>query len=85
MDKGAWWAAIYGVAKSWTQLKRLSMQEDGKKLAKATEIRVLLTEVTRSQAKTYLIFFLNDWENFTHLNLYKMEHCPQLKLGGLCN
>ena len=24
MDGGAWWAAIYGVAQSWTQLKRLS-------------------------------------------------------------
>ena len=24
-DRGAWWAAIYGVAQSWTQLKRLSI------------------------------------------------------------
>ena len=24
MDGGSWWAAIYGVAQSWTQLKRLS-------------------------------------------------------------
>ena len=23
-DEGAWWAAVYGVAQSWTQLKRLS-------------------------------------------------------------
>ena len=23
-DSGAWWAAIYGVAQSWTRLKRLS-------------------------------------------------------------
>ena len=23
-DEGAWWAAIYGVTQSWTQLKRLS-------------------------------------------------------------
>ena len=23
MDKGAWWAAVHGVTKSWTQLKRL--------------------------------------------------------------
>ena len=22
-DGGAWWAAVYGVAKSWTRLKRL--------------------------------------------------------------
>ena len=25
-DGGAWWAAIYGVAQSWTRLKRLSKQ-----------------------------------------------------------
>ena len=24
MDGGAWWAAVHGVAQSWTQLKRLS-------------------------------------------------------------
>ena len=23
-DRGAWWAAVYGVAQSWTQLKQLS-------------------------------------------------------------
>ena len=23
-DRGAWWAAVYGVAQGWTQLKRLS-------------------------------------------------------------
>ena len=23
-DGGAWWAAVYGVAQSWTQLKRFS-------------------------------------------------------------
>ena len=23
-DRGAWWAAVYGVARGWTQLKRLS-------------------------------------------------------------
>ena len=27
MDRGAWRAIVHGVAKSWTQLKRLSMQE----------------------------------------------------------
>ena len=25
MDRGAWWAAVHRVTKSWTQLKRLSM------------------------------------------------------------
>ena len=26
-DGGAWWAGVYGVAQSWTQLKRLSSKE----------------------------------------------------------
>ena len=25
VDRGAWWAAVYGIAQSWTWLKRLSM------------------------------------------------------------
>ena len=25
MDRGAWWATVHAAAKSWTQLKRLSM------------------------------------------------------------
>ena len=25
MDRGAWWAAVQGVAQSWTRLKRISM------------------------------------------------------------
>ena len=26
MARGAWWATVHGVAKSWTQLKQLKMQ-----------------------------------------------------------
>ena len=26
MDRGAWWATVHSVTKSWTQLKRLSTQ-----------------------------------------------------------
>ena len=28
-DGGAWWATVYGVAQSWTQLKRLSSSSSG--------------------------------------------------------
>ena len=31
-DGGAWWAAIYGVAQSWTQLKRLSSSSSSRLL-----------------------------------------------------
>ena len=32
MDWGAWWAAVYGVAKSWTRLKQLSSSSISKNL-----------------------------------------------------
>ena len=32
-DGGAWWAAIYGVAQSRTQLKQLSSSSSAKKIA----------------------------------------------------
>ena len=32
-DWGAWWAAVYGVAQSWTQLKRLSSSREGQLLS----------------------------------------------------
>ena len=31
MDGGAWWAAVYGVAQSWTQLKQLSSSSSSNK------------------------------------------------------
>ena len=33
MDRGAWWAAVHGVAQSQTQLKRLCMHALGKEMA----------------------------------------------------
>ena len=30
-DRGAWWAAVYGVAQSWTRLKRLSSSSSRKR------------------------------------------------------
>ena len=34
MDRGAWWAAVYGVAQSWTRLKQLSSSSSsGKEFA----------------------------------------------------
>ena len=29
-DGGAWWAAVYGVAQNWTQLKQLSSSNSSK-------------------------------------------------------
>ena len=36
-DGGAWWAAVYGVAQSWTRLKRLSSSSSSKNNVKGKE------------------------------------------------
>ena len=36
-DGGTWWAAIYGVAQSWTQLKQLSSSSSSSRATKLTE------------------------------------------------
>ena len=33
-DRGAWWAAIYGVAQSWTRLNRLSSSSTSRSILK---------------------------------------------------
>ena len=38
-DGGAWWAAVYGAAQSWTRLKQLKQQQQQKEL---TEILAVL-------------------------------------------
>ena len=35
-DGGAWWAAVYGVTQSWTQLKRLSSSSSSPRKATGT-------------------------------------------------
>ena len=34
-NRGAWWAAVYGVAQSWTQLKRLSSSSSSSHVTRA--------------------------------------------------
>ena len=43
MDRGAWWAAVHGVAKSWTQLSDFTLTFQFHELEKemATHSRVL--------------------------------------------
>ena len=35
-DGGAWWAAVYGVAQSWTRLKQLSSSSSCREIVKKT-------------------------------------------------
>ena len=38
MDRGAWWAAVHGITKSWTRLKRLSSSSSSRALGVKTKI-----------------------------------------------
>ena len=37
-DRGAWWAAVYGVSQSWTGLKRLSSSSSSKRIISSTRV-----------------------------------------------
>ena len=39
VDRGAWWAALHGVARSWARLKQLSMHPLKKEMAPHSSIR----------------------------------------------
>ena len=53
-DKGAWWAALYGVAQSRTRLKRLSSSSIIKALRKLHE--------TAKETQMYRTVFWTLWE-----------------------
>ena len=42
-DGGAWWAAVYGVAQSWTRLKRLS---SSKLMLRASQVALVVRTLT---------------------------------------
>ena len=42
-DGGAWWAAVYGVAQSWTQLKRLNSRSSSSKVVTVGTLSLFLT------------------------------------------
>ena len=44
-DGGAWWAAVYGVAQSWTRLKRLSSKKGIWRTLRPTSGKTLLVNV----------------------------------------
>ena len=66
-DCGAWWAAVYGVAQSWTRLKRLSSSSSKR------QIRFLRKS---TQLNTYSAIFLRIQRNIieTRCEEIKVEH-----------
>ena len=51
-DGGAWWAAIYGVAQSWTRLKRLSSSSSSSRLSEIYHLVQHSQEMTGAKNAT---------------------------------
>ena len=76
-DGGAWWAAVYGVTQSWTQLKQLSSSSSKHKVMMTTlwSILVKLTNVHVLCSTTLLVSLFSPvfsilTEVYTSLILY---------------
>ena len=62
-DGGAWWAAVYGVAQSWTRLKRLSSSSSN--LRKGTPLHLILPAVGQRSLNLGNIFENPmEWQSF---------------------
>ena len=63
-DRGAWWAAICGVAQSWTRLKRLSSSSS----TPSIYLRLFLLKCWKISERTQIAVALNmrakQWTNF---------------------
>ena len=75
-DRGAWWAAIYGIAQSRTRLKQLSSSSSSSRYADDT---TLITE-SEEELKSLLMKVKEESENISFkLNIQKtkiMASCP---------
>ena len=54
-DGGAWWAAVYGVAQSWTRLKRLSSSSSVLLLLETNEFALFITQCGTQEFITHKI------------------------------
>ena len=68
MDKGAWWATVHGVAKSWTQLctaQTCFLYKVGKKSSKMRFDQIALCKYTKNGLVVHF-----QWMNFMLHDLY---------------
>ena len=63
-DGRAWWAAVYGVAQSWTQLKQLSSNSS----MMFTGLQEYLTRTGESTPKIYFTYFV--YKRVTYIYIY---------------
>ena len=75
VDRGAWWAAAYGVTQSWTWLKRLSNSSS----MMYQRICLLTEEIETNQLDTGLMKLVN---GRSYIN--KLNHLMQYKVWKGC-
>ena len=67
-DRGAWWAAVYGVAQSWTRLKRLSSSISSS-INKTNAITLKDLSNTESQSLNFYFYIkIVEKSDFSHLS-----------------
>ena len=70
-DGGAWWAAVYGVAQSWTRLKRLSSSSSSSSSSNVpSELRAFSEMAGKGLAATCVSYY---WQQWTHLQYNKKK------------
>ena len=60
MDRGAWWATVRGVAKSWTQLSDFSLSSrfftsQGQKSKRAQQVQPSYPKIAKEEGRKHLI------------------------------
>ena len=66
MDRGTWWAAVHGVAQSWTRLKRL-----GSSSSILSPEAALLTLSSFPKCHRLIFYFLSKW-----MGCFKLVYLP---------
>ena len=69
MDGGAWWAAVYGVPQSQTQLKRLSSSSSSISL----NIYLLAWEFGTSRCKLFIIYRMDTEKSLKNKYLFALS------------
>ena len=69
-DGRAWWAAVYGVAQSWTQLKQLSSNSS----MMFTGLQEYLTRTGESTPKIYFTYFVHKCVTYIYVYIHRYIH-----------
>jgi len=75
-DRGAWWAAIYGVAQSWTRLKQLSSSSSSTIFPDSTYINICGMHIYSTYMRLYMISVLLFLTSFPLHDRLQVHSCP---------